>query len=218
MAQLSDKTLDGLAKSVERPRYDRGALTPGMVHLGIGAFHRAHQAAYTDAILERDASWGILGASLKSSATRDALKPQDCLYALAIRYGEGERLRIVGSVMDVLVASGQTARLLSVMADPKIRIVSLTVTEKGYCHEPATGDLNEAHPDILHDLAQPYQPLTAPGLIVEALARRRAAGVAPFTVLTCDNLPSNGQVLKRILDRFAALRDPGLAAFVAGEL
>ena len=96
MAQLSDKTLDGLPNSVERPRYDRHALTPGIVHLGIGAFHRAHQAAYTDAILARDASWGILGASLKSSATRDALKPQDGLYALAVRSGEGERLRIIG--------------------------------------------------------------------------------------------------------------------------
>jgi fructuronate reductase len=218
MAQLSDKTLDGLPNSVERPRYDRHALTPGIVHLGIGAFHRAHQAAYTDAILARDASWGILGASLKSSATRDALKPQDGLYTLAVRSGEGERLRTIGSVLDILVATGQLARLLAAMADPKIRIVSLTVTEKGYCHDPATGELNEEHPDILHDLAEPYAPRTAPGLIVEALSRRRAAGVPPFTVLTCDNLPSNGLVVKRILDRFAALRDPGLGAFVAGEL
>jgi fructuronate reductase len=99
-----------------------------------------------------------------------------------------------------------------------VRIVSLTVTEKGYCHDPATGALDEAHPDILRDLADPHAPVTAPGLVVEALARRRAAGVAPFTVLTCDNLPANGEVVKRILDRFAALRDPGLGAWVAGEV
>ena len=131
------------------------AVTPGIVHLGIGAFHRAHQAVYTDDILGRDPGWGILGASLKSRATRDALKPQDGLYTLAVRSGEGERLRVIGSVLDVLVAPEQLARLLAAMADPRIRIVSLTVTEKGYCHDPATGALNEAHPDIVHDLANP---------------------------------------------------------------
>ena len=104
------------------------------------------------------------------------------------------------------------------MADPRIRIVSLTVTEKGYCHDPATGTLNEAHPDIVHDLGAPHAPTTALGLIVEAIARRRAAGIAPFTVLTCDNLPANGRLVKRLLDRFAALRDPDLGAFVAGEV
>lgn len=217
-ATLSNATLPALPKSVERPAYDRASVTPGIVHLGIGAFHRAHQAVYTDGILKIEPGWGIIGASLRSADTRDALKPQDGLYTLAIRSGEGERLRVIGSVVDVVVASEERERLLAAMADPRIRIVSLTVTEKGYCHDPATGALNETHPDILHDLAVPHAPRAVPGLIIEAIARRRAAGTPPFTVLTCDNLPSNGKLVKRLLDRFAALRDPDLGAYVAGEI
>ncbi len=217
-ARLSNASLAGLPQSVRRPDYDRSGVTPGIVHLGIGAFHRAHQAVHLDDILLEEPGWGIVGASLRSASTRDALKPQDCLYTLSVRSGEGERLRIIGSVVDVLVAAEEREQLLAAMADRRVRIVSLTVTEKGYCHDPATGRLNEAHPDIRHDLSEPHAPQSAPGLIVEALARRRGAGVAPFTVLTCDNLPSNGRVVKRILDGFAALRDPDLGAYVAGEL
>ncbi len=217
-ARLSDATLAGLPRDIRRPAYDRRAVTPGIVHLGIGAFHRAHQAVAVDDVLKDEPGWAIVAASLRSAATRDALKDQDWLYTLSIRSGEGERLRVIGSVVDVLVAAEERARLLAAMADPRIRIVSLTVTEKGYCHDPATGELDEAHPDIRHDLANPHAPVTAPGLIVEALAQRRAAGVAPFTVLTCDNLPSNGHVVKRILDRFATLRDADLGAYLAGEV
>ena len=218
LARLNYSVLSGLPKSLARPAYDRNAVTPGIVHLGIGAFHRAHQAIYTDDILKAEPGWGIVGASLRSAETRDALKPQDFLYTLAIRSGEGERLRVIGSVVDVIVATEERERLLSAMADPRIRIVSLTVTEKGYCHDPATGALNEAHPDIVHDLAEPRAPHSVPGLIVEAIARRRVAKTPPFTVLTCDNLPANGRLVKRLLDRFAALRDPDLGAFVAGEV
>ncbi len=217
-ARLNAAALAGLPRGVERPAYERSAVTPGIVHLGIGAFHRAHQAVTIDDILKSEPGWGIVGASLRSAETRDALKPQDCLYALSVRSGEGERLRIIGSILDVVVATEERERLLTAMADRRTRIVSLTVTEKGYCHDPATGRLDEAHPDIRHDLTEPGAPRTAPGLIVEALARRRAAGVAPFTVLTCDNLPSNGRVAKRILDRFAALRDSDLGAYVAAEV
>jgi len=216
--RLTNAAIATLPKSVARPAYERSAVTPGIVHLGIGAFHRAHQAVTVDDLLKDEPDWGIVGASLRSPDTRDALREQDWLYALSVRSGEGERLRVIGSVVDVLVAKEERERLLAVMADPRTRIVSLTVTEKGYCHDPATGQLDEAHPNIRRDLAQPSAPTTAPGLIVEALARRRAAGVAPFTVLTCDNLPSNGQVAKRILDRFAALRDADLGAYVAGEV
>ena len=211
-------TLATLPKAVARPAYDRATLTAGIVHLGIGAFHRAHQAVNVDQVLATDPAWAIVAASLRSAATRDALKPQDCLYTLSVRSGEGEKLRIIGSVVDVIVAAQERERLLAAMADPRVRIVSLTVTEKGYCHDPATGALNEADPGILHDLATPTAPGTAPGLIIEALARRRAAGVAPFTVLTCDNLPANGAVARRILTRFAELRDADLGAWVAGEV
>ncbi len=217
-ARLSNASLAGLPQSVRRPAYDRSAVTPGIVHLGVGAFHRAHQAVHLDDVLHEEPAWGIVGASLRSAATRDALKPQDWLYTLSVRSGEGERLRVIGSIIDVFVVDSERERLLAAMTDRRVRIVSLTVTEKGYCHDPATGLLNEAHPDIRHDLAEPHAPQSVPGLIVEALARRRAAGVVPFTVLTCDNLPSNGHVVKRILDRFAALRDADLGAYVAGEL
>ena len=217
-ARLSGATLGTLPKAIQRPGYDRSTLKPGIVHLGIGAFHRAHQAVTIDDGLAADPNWAIVAASLRSAATRDALKPQDGLYTLSVRSGEGEKLRIIGSVLDVIVATEERERLLAAMSDPGIRIVSLTVTEKGYCHDPATGALNEADPGIMHDLAAPQAPETAPGLIVEALARRRAAGVAPFTVLTCDNLPSNGTVARRILTRYADLRDADLGAWVAGEV
>jgi fructuronate reductase len=216
--RLSNATLADLPPSIGRPRYDRGGVTTGIVHLGIGAFHRAHQAVYTDDILADESGWGIVAASLRSPATRDALAPQDGFYTLAVRSGEGEALRVIGSVSNVFVVSEDGEVLVAAMADPRVRIVSLTITEKGYCHDPATGVLNEAHPDIRSDLAAPEAPGTAPGLIVEALARRRAAGIAPFTVLTCDNLPSNGEMVKRILDRFAALRDADLGAYVADAL
>ncbi len=216
--RLCGSTLATLPETIARPAYDRSALTPGIVHLGIGAFHRAHQAVTVDQTLAADPSWAIVAASLRSTATRDALKPQDCLYTLSVRSGEGEQLRVIGSIVDVLVATQERERLLAAMSDPSVRIVSLTVTEKGYCHDPATGALNEAHPDIARDLANPTAPGTAPGLVIEALARRRAAGVAPFTVLTCDNLPSNGTVAQRVFGRFAELRDADLGAWVAGEV
>lgn len=216
--RLSNTTVNDLPSEVARPSYDRAAVTPGIVHLGVGAFHRAHQAVYTDDLLGRDPGWGIIAASLRSPATRDALAPQDSLYSLAVRSGDSESLRVVGSIGEILVAPDDTGRLLDRLAAPRTRIVSLTVTEKGYCHDPATGMLNEDHPDIVRDLAAAEAPRTAIGMIVAALARRRAAGVAPFTVLTCDNLPANGQLVKRVVDRFAELRGGNLGAYVAGEL
>ncbi|MFO1061209.1 MAG: mannitol dehydrogenase family protein [Dongiaceae bacterium] len=198
--------------------YDRASVTPGVVHLGIGAFHRAHMAAYVDDLLAGDPSWGIIGASLRRPDTRQALAPQDFLYTLAVRSGGGTALRVVGALLDVLDAATQRDALLAAMADPRIRLVSLTVTEKGYCHDPATGALDPAHPDVLHDLANPGAPVSAPGLIVRALALRRAAGAAPFTVLCCDNLPANGETTARVVAGFAALDDAALAAWISGNV
>ena len=195
--------------------YDRSKVSPGIMHLGIGAFHRAHMAAYIDALLPREPGWGILGASLRSPDVRDALKPQDFLYTLAIADAEGVRTRIIGSILGVLDGGTERDALLAAMADPATRIVSLTVTEKGYCHDPATGLLKPDHPDIVHDLAHPEAPRSAPGLIVRALELRRAAGVAPFTVLSCDNLPANGRTTARIVQGFAALRSAALAEHIA---
>ena len=194
--------------------YDRSIVTPGIVHLGIGAFHRAHMAAYVDSLLARHPSWGIIGASLRRPDTRDALEPQDFLYTLAIRDASGTTPRIIGSILDVLDANTQRAQLIETMADPAIRIVSLTVTEKGYCHDPSTGELDEKHPDIVHDLTHPDTPISAPGIIVAALELRQRRGLAPFTVMSCDNLPSNGKTAGRIVRRLAELRGAGVADYV----
>ena len=219
MPRLSAATLGRLPADVERPGYDRSAVATGIVHLGIGAFHRAHAAAYTDRLLgQGDLRWGIVGASLRSPDTRDALVPQDGLYTLAVRDGSGEACRVIGSITDVLVGPEAPARLVEAMCRPSVKVVSLTITEKGYCHNPATGELDEAHADVRHDLAHPQAPRSALGFIVEALARRRAAGVPAFTLLSCDNLPANGETLHRVVRRFASLRDPELGRYVAGEV
>lgn len=214
--RLSPETLATLPAAVGQPSYDRAALTTGIVHIGVGAFQRAHQAVYTDDALARDGGpWGIAGVSLRSPATRDALGPQGGLYTVATRDAAGERLRVVGCLTELLVAPEDPDAVLERMTRPAVRIVTLTVTEKGYCHDPASGALNEAHPDIVHDLVEPGRPRSAVGFLAEALARRRAAGIAPFTVLSCDNLPGNGDTIARILRRFATLRDPALGAWVA---
>ncbi len=218
MPRLSAAILAHPPAGIAVPRYDRGAVTPGIVHLGIGAFHRAHMAVYVDDLLDRDPSWGIVGASLRRPDTKEALEPQDGLYTVAIRDAAGTHPRIIGSILGVLDANAERESLIALMASPQIRIVSLTVTEKGYCHDPATGELDARHPDIVHDLANPSAPRSAPGLIVEALARRRAAGTAPFTVLCCDNLPANGATVKRIVTRFAALREDGFGEWVAEQV
>jgi fructuronate reductase len=218
-ARLSMAALAGLPAGIARPRYDRRAVTPGIVHLGLGAFHRAHQAVMTEAVLEAGArDWGIVAASLRSPATRDALAPQDGLYTVAAREDECEELRVIGSLCALHVAPEDPAALLRAMADPRTRIVSLTVTEKGYCHDPATGTLDEAHPDIRHDLAAPLAPRSAPGFLVAALRLRRAAGTRPFTVLCCDNLPANGRTVRRVVARLGALHDPGLGDWIEGEV
>jgi fructuronate reductase len=216
--RLSHTSLDKLPGQIRRPAYDRSSITPGIIHLGIGAFHRAHQAVVIDDLLADGATeWGIVGASLRSPETRDALAPQDCLYTLAVRSGAGTDHRIIGSVLACEVATEKPAPLIARLTDPATRIVSLTVTEKGYCHTPQTGDLNENHPDIVHDLQNPGTPRSAVGFLVAALARRRIAGAAPFTVLSCDNLSANGQTVGRIVTQFASLRSRNLAKWIEAE-
>jgi len=218
VTRLSNSTLGALPAAVKRPAYNRADVKIGIVHLGIGAFHRAHQAVYTDDVLTSgDHRWGILGASLRSPETRDALSPQDGLYTIAVRSAAGTEHRVIGSVTRLLVAPENPEALIAAMADPKVKIVSLTVTEKGYCIDPATGRLDEQHPDIRHDGANPDQPKSAPGYLLAALYRRRALGVKPFTVMSCDNLPSNGEKLHAILVKLASFRNAEFARFVETE-
>ena len=219
MRRLSLKTLDAAPADVARPRYDVAAARVGVVHLGVGAFHRAHQAVYLDDRLAAgEMDWAICGASLKSPETRDALVSQDGLYALSLRSAEGEALRIVGALRRLLAAPEAPEAVLAAMADPAVRIVTLTVTEKGYCHNPASRQLDEHHPNIVHDLRRPQTPVSAPGFLVEALARRRELRVAPFAVVSCDNLPSNGATARNVVTRLAALRDADLGRWVEGEV
>lgn len=209
MERLCRATARGLA-------YDPARLDTGIVHLGLGAFHRAHEADYTDAVLRRgDLRWGIMGASLRSPDTRDALAPQDYLYTIAESDEAGERCRIIGALRGVLVAPENPPALIEAMCRPSVKIVSLTVTEKGYCHDPATGELSEQHPDIVHDLGCPHRPRSAPGFLVEALRERQARGLPPFTVLCCDNLPENGRTVAKVVTRLAQLRNLALGRHVA---
>lgn len=186
----------------------------GIVHLGLGAFYRAFGAVYVaEAMAASGGDWGIVGVSLKNPRTRDALAPQNWAYTSVTLAENDESTKVIDVLENVLVAPENPAAVLEAMADPGVRIVSLTVTEKGYCHNPATGVLTVDHPDIAHDLQQ-EMPRSAPGFLVRALARRRAAGVPPFTVLSCDNLPENGALVRQIVLDFAHLIDPTLAQWI----
>ncbi len=216
LLRLSTESLPNLPKDVARPLYDRAAVSPGIVHLGLGAFCRAHLAVYTDDVLAAGATdWGIIGVDLLSPAIRDALKPQDCLYSVFSRQADGDQLRVVGSMLDALALPEDLGRALALMIDPRTRIVTLTVTEKGYCQDAATGALDESNAVIKADLANRTAPRSVPGVLTEAIRLRRQAGVPPFTVLVCDNLPQNGTTARRIVIRFAELIDPELSRFIA---
>ncbi|MBO6673939.1 MAG: mannitol dehydrogenase family protein [Rhizobiales bacterium] len=218
MTRLSAETLNALPQSVEAPAYDRQAVTLGIVHLGIGAFHRAHMASYVDACLPDDPRWGICGVSLRSSATKNALGPQDGLYTLGVQSSQGLTPRIIGAVKDLIVAPESPESVAERLSDPAIRIVSLTVTEKGYCHDPATGRLNADHPDIAHDLTTANFPRTAVGWLAHGLLARKAASIAPFTILSCDNLPSNGQTVRQVLADFLEHKAPDAVDWFASEV
>lgn len=217
--KLSAAHLQLFDPSVQVPRYDRRQLGQGMVHIGVGGFHRAHQAVYSEDLFNRgrDFAWGICGVGLlpQDAGMRAALTAQDCLYTLVERSSEGDRARVVGSVVDYIFAPEQRAAVLETLAAPATKIVSLTITEGGYYRDATTGALDAAHPDLQHDLAHPQQPRCAFGFLVEALERRRQRGQAPFTLLSCDNIQGNGDTLQTVLMAFAELRDPKLANWMA---
>jgi fructuronate reductase len=214
MERLSASTR--LPAAIAMAGYDRPALKPGILHLGFGAFHRAHQATYTDlALAHQFGEWGIIGASLRSITPIRDLKAQDHLFSVTARSAAGATTRIVRSVIGGLAATADRPALLKLLADPAIRIVSLTVTEKAYGLDAATGGLDRQHPAVAADLVNPEAPIGVIGLMVEGLARRRDEAIPPFTVLCCDNLPSNGKVVRRLVLEMAEARDPALAVWIA---
>ena len=216
--RLSLATLPGVPPEVPRPGYDVAAVGIGIVHLGLGAFHRAHQAVYTDAILPRHQDWGICGVSLKTPRMGAALAPQDGLYSVLERGAGNVSARIVGSVRELLFLGFDRDRVLARIADPRVRVVSLTVTEKGYCHDPATGRINFLHPDIVHDLAHPESPASTIGVLTAGLAARRAAGAGAINVVCCDNLPHNGRTVEGIVTAYAQAADPSLAEWIGAHV
>ncbi|TGD71737.1 mannitol dehydrogenase family protein [Mangrovimicrobium sediminis] len=218
--RLCTQALARLPAAVARPQYALEQLRPGIVHLGVGAFHRAHQAWYTEQALNREGGgdWGIIGASLRRPEVRDQLQPQDGLYTVVEREGGQSRYRVVGAIREVLVAPEDPAALVAVLARPEIRVITLTITEKGYHYDRASGGLDLAHPDVQHELAHfPQGPLTAVGYLVAALAQRAQAGAPGVTVLSCDNLPHNGRVLRKVVADFAARAAPQLAGWFAAN-
>ena len=215
MKRLGLSTLPALPAIIARPRYEPRAIGIGIVHLGIGAFHRAQTAVYSDdALALEGGDWGTSGVSLRSADVRDRLAPQDGLYTSVEKSPEGEKRRIIGSVREVLFLGDQRHEVHARLVDAATRIVTLTITEKGYCHDPATGRLNFGHPDIVHDLADSQHPVSAVGLLVAALDARRSSHGRPFTVLCCDNLPHNGALVRGLVLAFAERREVSLARWI----
>jgi mannitol 2-dehydrogenase len=201
------------------PAYNRRNCAQHVVHIGVGGFHRAHQAVYLDDLLQRGGGpgWGICGVGLlpQDRAMRTALKSQDCLYTVVEADGTASHARVIGSILDYLYAPDDPEAVLTRMADPQCRIVSLTITEGGYRVNRWTGDFEDWHSDIQHDLKHPHRPAGCFGYLAEALDRRRKRGVPPFTVLSCDNLQHNGDVVRKAVLAFAGRRDPVLAGWLA---
>ncbi len=219
MTVLTGETLTRLGAGVSVPRYDRRQVRTGIVHIGVGGFHRSHQAMYIDTLMNGGAAmdWGICGIGLQPSNARmrDVLAAQDGLYTLVLRHGDGTwEARVIGSITEYLFAPDGPEAAIEKMAAPATRIVSLTVTEGGYNLDAVTGEFNASDPLVLADLRPGAAPRTVFGLVTEALARRRDRGVPAFSILSCDNVQGNGHVSQRAFTAFARLRDPELAGWV----
>jgi fructuronate reductase/mannitol 2-dehydrogenase len=212
---LTDATLHSLPDGVDVPTYDRAGLRPGVVHIGVGGFHRAHQAVYFDELARRGLAgdWGLTGVGLRSPQMGEVLRSQDCLYLVVKRGGEGSTARVVGVMGRYLYGPEQGDEVLDALADSATRLVTLTITGNGY-NLTAEGEFSVDDPLVASELEDPGRPETVFGYLVEALERRRQAGTAPFTVLSCDNIPANGIAARTMVVSFAQLRDPDLARWI----
>ncbi|WP_395663560.1 mannitol dehydrogenase family protein [Aestuariivirga sp.] len=221
MTKLSLANLGEISARASVPRYRRDELSPGIVHIGVGNFHRAHLAVYLDELFNRGEGhdWAIIGAGVMpgDEVMRQTLKEQDYLTTVVEQDNELSAARVTGAMID-FIPPGDRARLLARLADPSTRIVSLTVTEGGYMIDPATQMFDPQHLAIQHDAAEPLNPTSAFGLILRGLAMRREKGIAPFTVMSCDNVPHNGAVTCNAVAGLAELIDPELASWVRANV
>jgi mannitol 2-dehydrogenase len=221
MTALNEVNLRSL--SIPVPSYDRSQVTAGMVHFGVGGFHRAHQAMYVDQLMEQGKAldWGICGVGVMpfDLTMKQAMQTQDCLYTLVLKAPDGSwDPRIIGSIVEYLYAPDDPEAVIEKMADPATRIVSLTVTEGGYNFHPVTGEFDDTNPAVQADLAPGAVPATTFGLITEAVVRRRSRGTKPFTVMSCDNIQGNGHMAQEVFTAFARLRDPELGEWVESNV
>ncbi|MDE2267209.1 MAG: mannitol dehydrogenase family protein [Alphaproteobacteria bacterium] len=215
-ARLTPQTLGALRAGVETPAYDRSATQVGIVHFGPGAFHRGHQAWYVDTLLKRDPRWAICAAELRPPGLAAALIPQERLYVVA-ELDAQIRFRVIGSMKEYLLASQDDDRIFARLIQPQVKLVTLTITEKGYCL--AGDELDLQHPDVIHDLAHPTTPRSAIGWVTEGLVRRRAEGAAPFVAISCDNVVGNGHKFRSAVMGMAKARgDKDLESWIAGEV
>lgn len=220
MERLSNALLSTSQLTTAQPSYNRQTLKTGIVHLGVGAFHRAHQAWYTDKLLNYSGGdWGIVGVSLRSANVQTQLKPQDGLYTVVERSDGSQTLRIVGALQQVLVAAENPTAVVDVLAQSNTRVITLTITEKGYCFNPVDNSLLLTHADIKHDIENfPLQPKTAIGYLAASLQKRYLNQGGGVSLLSCDNLPNNGKLLKQVLHDYIAQAAPALWAWVESHV
>lgn len=220
--KLNEASLARLNRSVRVPEYDRHEITNGIIHIGVGGFHRAHQALYLDNYFHENprSEWGICGVGLLEfdQRMRDALRSQDCLYTLVERSPEGDSARVIGSITEYLFAPENRQAVIDALANPQCRIVTLTITEGGYYYLEGSGEFDVNHPTIQHDLQHPNEPIGVYGFLTAALDQRRKQGLAPFTVLSCDNLQGNGNIVRTMLTQFAAMQNPELGRWIADQV
>ncbi|MDF1739749.1 MAG: mannitol dehydrogenase family protein [Verrucomicrobiales bacterium] len=221
--QLNQRNLANLPDSVKRPTYDRSGLTAGIIHIGVGGFHRSHEAYYTDELLETSGStaWGICGVGLREADGKiaEVLKSQDYLYTLIVKHPDGSiETRVIGSIIDFMLGCNDPEGVIDRMAAPTTKIVSLTITEGGYNFDPATGLFDFKNLDVKHDLKHPDQPKTVFGFLAAALRKRRADGLPPFTIQSCDNIEHNGDMTRNMLLAFTQKADPDLATWIEDEV
>ncbi|MEI2263814.1 mannitol dehydrogenase family protein [Erwinia sp. CGal63] len=216
-------SVDLLPEGTVLPKYDRSALHKRIVHFGFGAFHRSHQAVCTDILAaEQHSDWGYCECEINPANTGElikALRQQDLLYSVTEKADSGLKTRVVGVIKEALYRHGDgIEKIIDAMCQPDVAIVSATVTEKGYCYQPATGELNLDNPAIKHDLANPEQPDSLPGIILAAIKRRRALGLPPFSVMSCDNMPENGRVTRNVVIQLAEQQDQALADYIRSHI